>query len=322
MMQKITLDTTYENLLEPVGFSPVFIMGAHRSGTTLLYRILQATEVFNVLTLYHVVKYDELLYNHINHKEKEAREALCHSYKKRGIINRVVDEIQVDPDLPEEYGFILRNASFKPYVNDASLQKFIELCKKIQFISDSSRPLLLKNPGDFIHFMFLYEKFPNAKFVFIHRDPVQTINSHVKAIRTVFRSKSEYQAMINNSYRRMFANPFRLFIGRLKVSARFGLDLKRAHNTYAEKAEYFLKNIDLLPKSAHCSVKYGDLCSSPQRVITEVTNFLRVSPAKDMNPEACIKRRSIVLLDEVKRKKADIISSMKQYCEYCGFDEQ
>lgn len=63
------LDRQYLNLLENINFRPIFIMGDHRSGTTLLHKTLVATECFNFVRAYHVIKYDELLSNHVNRTE-------------------------------------------------------------------------------------------------------------------------------------------------------------------------------------------------------------------------------------------------------------
>ena len=40
--------------------SPVFILGLPRSGTTLLYQMLEASGCFNILTARHVIFFDEL----------------------------------------------------------------------------------------------------------------------------------------------------------------------------------------------------------------------------------------------------------------------
>jgi hypothetical protein len=40
---------------------PVFILGHHRSGTTMLYELLERTKSFNIITAYHAVCYDCLL---------------------------------------------------------------------------------------------------------------------------------------------------------------------------------------------------------------------------------------------------------------------
>lgn len=38
--------------------APVFILGLHRSGTTILYEMLASTGAFDVLTAWHVIEFD------------------------------------------------------------------------------------------------------------------------------------------------------------------------------------------------------------------------------------------------------------------------
>lgn len=319
-MTRITADDPHLDLLEQVDFTPVFILGPHRSGTTLLYQMLQASGQFNVVNTYHVIHYDEIVHNHLNHAENAAKEALESHFREKGLNHRIIDDIKVGPDLPEEYGFILRNASFKPYVDETSLAKFIELCKKIQLSSVAGRPLLLKNPRDFSRFRFLHQNFPRSKFIFVHRDPIQTINSHVKAIRAVFRARSEYQATINHSYRRMFANPLRLFLGRMRVSARLGLDLRRVRRDYERRVNRFLENIESFPGQAYYSVKYDELCSRPASVVSEILAFLQLPAMQPVDYAALIRKRDVVLLDGVRKERPAIRRSLRTYYQYCSFD--
>jgi hypothetical protein len=50
--------------------------------------------------------------------------------------DRIIDNVAVTPNLPEEYGFILKNYGYESYLNPENLSKFIELCNEIQFISE------------------------------------------------------------------------------------------------------------------------------------------------------------------------------------------
>ena len=47
--------------LESVPVRPVFILGEPRSGTTLLYKLLGLSGCFNIVTVYHLMRYDELM---------------------------------------------------------------------------------------------------------------------------------------------------------------------------------------------------------------------------------------------------------------------
>jgi hypothetical protein len=75
------LDRQYLEKLENVSLQPIFILGLHRSGTSILYKTLGLTGCFNLVTAYHIIKYSEILYNHINSKEGKSKEELANFLK-------------------------------------------------------------------------------------------------------------------------------------------------------------------------------------------------------------------------------------------------
>src|SRR5262245_23063656 len=77
-------DAPFLHRLEDVEFQPVFIQGEHRSGTTLLYKLLAQSGCFNIVTVYHLLHYDELLANHLSVTEAEARRSLDERFKSLG----------------------------------------------------------------------------------------------------------------------------------------------------------------------------------------------------------------------------------------------
>jgi hypothetical protein len=71
-----TRDEPYLALLRDVDFLPILILGYHRSGTTLFYRLLTATQCFNVVSAYHFLRCEKMLFNHVNQREDDAKEQL------------------------------------------------------------------------------------------------------------------------------------------------------------------------------------------------------------------------------------------------------
>jgi hypothetical protein len=65
------------------------------------------------------------------------------------------------------------------------------MCKKIQFIAGNDKPILLKNPYDFPNFLYIKRVFPNARFVFIHRNPLKTISSTLNAIKMILKNNKK-----------------------------------------------------------------------------------------------------------------------------------
>ncbi len=187
----VSRDQPYLNRSNDIDIQPIFILGDHRSGTTLLYQTLASTQCFNVVKAYHIIKYDEILHNHYNNIEAKKLQELQAEFEQLGICDREFDAVRVSPELPEEYGFIIRNAGHELYINDESLPKFLEACRKIQVTGDLARPLLLKNPWCYPYFLYIRQVIPNARFIFIHRNPIDVINSKLKTVDKVL---SEWNA--------------------------------------------------------------------------------------------------------------------------------
>jgi len=101
----------------------------------------------------------------VNHSENQARLELEELFRNQGITDRGIDNVVATPDLPEEYGFIFRNAGYQDRMNHENLALFTQLCKKNQLSSNQNRPLLLKNPWDFPNFLYVKKAWPEAKFI-------------------------------------------------------------------------------------------------------------------------------------------------------------
>src|ERR1700744_2718845 len=158
-------DDRFLHLLKDVTFRPVFIIGDHRSGTTLLYKILSETGSFNVLTAYHVVHYNEILANHCAGREQESKQALAARFNALGLSNRILDSVPVSPDAPEEYGFVLDD-SRRPREQPSNKDRMVEICRNLHVTGSKDKLLLLKNPWDVLSFPYLKSCFPDARMIF------------------------------------------------------------------------------------------------------------------------------------------------------------
>ncbi|MEG3850714.1 sulfotransferase [Microcoleus sp. herbarium19] len=312
-------DEPYLHLLEKVDFNPIFIMGDHRSGTTVLYQILVATACFNYLKASHIIKYDEILENHINRTQERTRQELENLFKSLEISDRQFDKVKPTPDLPEEYGFILRNAGYESYLNPENLRLFVQLCQKIQFAANSDKPLLLKNPWCFPHFMYIKSVLPKAKFVFIHRNPIHVMNSKLKAVRLVLSVKSSYIQLISKRYHEIFDNPMRRLLFRVMYSSLFGLGVRRVTQTSMLATTYYLENIQSLPTTDYISIKYEDLCQSPESTILKVLEFLQLEAKTTVDYDKELAPRPVKLLPEVENSSDEICRKLQPYLVHCGY---
>ena len=288
-------------------------MGLHRSGTSILYKMLGETGKFNILTTYHVYDYDRLIYNHIKKIEDERKKNLNDLFKSKGITNRKLDNIQVTADYAYEYVYIFSKKNFTEKINDSNSWLFEEFCKKISYISDNKKPILLKNPYDYANFLYIKKKYPNAKFIFINRNPLSTIDSNMRGWRTLMKEKNEYTAIFSKSYTKIFSNPLLLFLTRAFYSwTPFGL--LKVIRTCSAGTKYFLKNKNLLSDGDFISIKYEDLCKEPNKIIGDILKFLDLN--SDIDFTKFIKPRNLKFGSDVDFFKKYIYSKMKPYFEY------
>ena len=314
------LDIQYLDKIENISFQPIFIMGLQRSGTSILYKMLGATDYFNVITAYHIIKYNELLHNHINNLEEDAKNDLSDSFRHQSQMTRGIDRLQITPDFPEEYGFLLAQKTKKSRLNRENLSLFIELCKKIQYISYPEKSLLLKNPFDFSNFTYIRKMFPNSKFIFIHRNPMNTLNSQIKAMQTLLQNKSTYMAMLSPWYDQVFKSNIQLRYYRFINSSRSSLRATSAVRRISKETDTFLENIDFLQKDEeYIDVMYENLCSNPQITINSIMKFLDLPIQSNNNYRDFIKPRKTVLLEKLKRREQSISKRMDRYLTYCRY---
>jgi hypothetical protein len=94
-------DALLTHRMAGVAVEPIFIHGLHRSGTTLLYSLLQATQRVNVVTTYHVLRYRQLLARHLAGETERAKAELAGQLRAAGVLDRVIDGMRVTPDMPD-----------------------------------------------------------------------------------------------------------------------------------------------------------------------------------------------------------------------------
>ncbi|HEV2354058.1 MAG TPA: sulfotransferase [Puia sp.] len=195
-----SLDQPYLERLNGVEVRPVFIIAPHRSGTTLLYRILAESGCFNAVTFHHIFNRHRLLQLHFANQDQAAREELNRLCESKGIRRESMNSREFGSDVLEEYCYAFDRQGRRPRLAPDNAEDFKLFCKKLQVIQDFSRPLLLKNPYDGVGFLYLAEVFPNARFIFIYRNPVDVINSKIRLNRLLLSKKFEYHAMVIQEY--------------------------------------------------------------------------------------------------------------------------
>lgn len=311
------LDNKYKSKIENITFKPIFILGVPRSGTTILYKILGETKKFNVVTAYHVLNYDQLLFNYKKKLVEKRKKQLNTLMADKGITNRKMDKIKVTVDYTQEYANIFTEKNYPPKITKENKWLFDKFCKKVQYISENNKSILVKNPPDYPNFLFLKEIYPTAKFIFIHRNPLFSISSMMRALNFVLTQRNEYTALFSKHYENTFNNPILHHLLRMYYSLRFPAGIFEIIKTYRKSSEYFLKNINKLSNKNFISIKYEDLCDNPNYIIRNIMDFLELKV--DIDFTKYIAPRNLKIVPIVKFLQAYIYKKMESYFKYFGY---
>jgi hypothetical protein len=310
-------DQPHLHLLDQVPFDPIFIMGDARSGTTVLYDLLARTGCFNVVTVYHVVCYDELLHNHLKQRTDEAKAELSLKMERLGIVDRKADRFLVGPEAPEEYGWLI-DARPKQ-IKRKTLSKFVELCRKVQFLSDPSKPLLVKNPDDYNNFRRISRMFPNARMIFNHRNPVAILNSWIHATRSIFGEKNPLGMLLSSRYEWLWRRPLRLHIARLLLSDTWRLGFRIGSRRVVSRANYYLDHIGEMDEAKYTATSYEALCSEPDQAIEAILGFLGLTAENSIHFRGLVQPRTLRLLPTVEENLHRLDRKLERYCRSLGF---
>lgn len=326
-------DAAYADRLTGPHARLVFIMGCHRSGTSLLYHLLAYTGQVDYISAYDIIKYGELVHNRMTGREKEVKGALQALLQKEK--NRGLDDLPVGADLPEEYRFLMPkekpralvlnvkkrvdDLTFKPHLTTATLDAFLGICRKKRFLAGDDRPLVLKNPADhYFNFLAVHRMLPEARFIFIHRHPLALLNSFSHGFPAILMERSNYAALLDERYRDLFSSPLRRYL--FLKAFRSNTVSKLLAGRLVESFEYYLANITKLPESHFVSIGYEDLCADPIRSIGVIAARLKLDLAPKI-PARFIAPRNLPVLPQVREQYVRRSSRMEAYRRHCGYGE-
>ncbi|MFQ3340150.1 MAG: hypothetical protein ACI9SS_000447 [Gammaproteobacteria bacterium] len=191
----------------PEPSDPVFVIGLPRSGTTFLFNLLSLDaahrsplywEIMNPLPITKSVKEEDKRKRKINRELKLAKTLIP---KLRAMHN-------IRADTPEECEQIATmNIRSFVYMCMADVPEYIDYLKYCSFdsvfmwhkrffqaleLNGKPKRWLLKDPSHIGHIPEILRTYPNAKFIHIHRDPVESVGSFcslIKNVRSAFSKK-------------------------------------------------------------------------------------------------------------------------------------
>lgn len=221
-------DARYKKIADkPLEMDPLFILGHWRSGTTFVHNIFACDKHFGYTTTYQTVFPHLVLWGQPFFKKNMSFLMPDH---------RPADNMELKVDLPQEEEFALSNMMATTYYNfwffpsrmmeycdrfltfekitEAERQQFKDTFLKLVKISlanTGGTQYLSKNPPHTGRIRTLLEMFPNAKFIYLKRNPYtvfeSTRNFFTHTIQPLMLqpiSEAELIANYVEAYRRLF----------------------------------------------------------------------------------------------------------------------
>jgi hypothetical protein len=195
-------ELTWKRRVRKVNISkpPVFIIGFWRSGTTLLHNLLCQAPGITYITTYQTV-FPNLL---------------GHSWWFKPIIGRFwpthrpFDDVKMGMDLPQEeeiglnnvqdisfYNFLCFPKDFERFFNNELFMKdldddhsarwkseYLKMIRKA-ILNIKGERFISKSPSNMVRIRQILEMFPDARFIFLYRDPYKTVESFYRFFHEV-----------------------------------------------------------------------------------------------------------------------------------------
>lgn len=241
-----------------------FVLGPHRSGTTILCQALAGSGEFLYLTAADIVAF---------HQGADRVEPTLGELVQRRE-SRKIDDVRLSEDPPEEYGFLLPGRC----LSEEFAPKLAGIYRDLAAKRGVEKRALLRNPWDLPRTALIQRLFPKASFVFVVRDPIQTINSQLQAVRTLFAEPSEYHCLLDRRYRRVVRRK-RLFRFYRRVSSR-GMMVSLLAKSFQRSTDRLIRDLDTLPRETWTVTKYEDLVREPEKELARVYGFLGLPPGE------------------------------------------
>ncbi|MEQ9406697.1 MAG: sulfotransferase [Fuerstiella sp.] len=290
--------------------SPVFILGLHRSGTTLLYEMLTEVGHWNTLWAWHVAAYDDIRSGMLDPEQSQA------SFRQRlvdaGMETRGVDAVKAGPQSKEEYCFIMDNHGYGNKLTARGFPLFQEICAAVQQTQSASRPLLLKNPWDVGNAPVIKQLIPSARFVYIHRHPRDTVESMWRFLHQALQVPNVYMAMMSRRYAEITKSRWKMGLLGTVVRRAPGLFIDALISWFGRQSDQFLRSVDAIPAADHAEITYDQLCTHPNETIRKILTQFDI-PDNGYDFSSMISRRNRPCSPLVAAKSAKIERRMAGY---------
>jgi hypothetical protein len=244
---------------------PVFILGFYRSGTSYLHQFLTQDDRFGYHTNFQMILPEIMLTS-----EKTLSpffDFICRLFNLQDPVHRKQMSFRFpgEEDAAMTTGLNVRGTQwgyFFPkimmehfykyvlfqHVSEPEIEEwkkdFIFLLKKIS-LANQGKQLVLKSPPNTARIKLLLSLFPNAKFIFIHRNPYE-----------VYASNKRFWEVTNKIYA----------LGGVKSVDSNSIILE----TYAEMTNQYLLDRELIQDGRLIEIAYGELITNPIETMRKI----------------------------------------------------
>lgn len=267
-------DIFYKEYQQQKLAQPVFIVGNPRSGTTYLHRLLAQDELnFSFIRMWEVLlapsvsqrkllwffkRVDDALGGRLQKwtLQQEKRTYVSNPIHKMGLLEPEEDEgilfniwetifttvVFPHPDLVRKYAFFDKQV---PLLERRKIMRFYRSClRRHLFARHSDKKFLSKNPTFSPKIDSLYEFFPDAKIIYLVRNPLDTVPSII--------SWMSYQW-------KQFSDPVENYLFQ-----DYMLELAK------EWYEYPLERFATAAENSYAIIRYEDLAQNPKQFVSDI----------------------------------------------------
>jgi hypothetical protein len=252
-----------------MGYPPIIIIGMHRSGTSMLVRILEELGVF------------------MGAKKEENNEAIFFLRLNEWILRQA----NATWDNPSNYSFLDEAIKTKIsllirlYLRSLRRFEFLGIWKSFRYRSIEEIDFLWgwKDPRNTFTIDIWLKIFPAAKILHIYRNPIDVAVSLKKRTVDNLQKFSQYMAMIEG--RETLRSIIRKKLG-VVINKRIAYSLKTIEVKESFKLwnEYVQRALEVGEKLSDnfMNIKFEDIVLSPEDNIKVIANFIGVSISDDI----------------------------------------
>jgi hypothetical protein len=177
----------------------------------------------------------------------------------------------------------------------------------------------LKNPWDFGNGRLIKSLMPDARIVYIHRNPFHTLSSLHRAIIAATGQSHAYLALLSNRYRTLTDSGFPWRLLQRLTAADMGLMARSLVRYAAWLARGYLKAIQVDAHSDRIDVRYEDLCERPADTMGGILAQLGVD-GDHVDYGAMIGTHTSRVTPQIARQRDFVVERLRGYGARVGYD--